>query len=591
MKRKRRWKAMTGSAGLVLITFFLICTKMADATFDQFYEKEREDSASVFSGYLYNEGAEYSELPDEYEDIVFWSTEDLEYHVLYQNAELDGHNWQVRQSYYKIVGDGADESVEDGVIVSTCFLWLDDTGDNGNAVIEYIQYLYGIFDYTDDIGTSYISYQKDGVEGGDYNIELVFRDDVYILYFTPGTDADYGTPAEPLESLNGATSIRAIAELSAKEVTEEEIIAADEGFKDLQISVEVLNVVRLSILFGGTTAINDIGISATDLETCELDAGIYVMNANFNMVAHEYEDCANWDCIFVYSDGWKLLDTIWNYDINEKETDREEADGGEDEEEIIVIGEASEEIPKTDYSELDSASSYVQLTSDESIEMNGVTYSMIYNGGEEEAYGYYIYADGSCLPLDCKSSSVVLNEQYIYYSYGSFESQSNYYIYSNIILYRYSIETMEQVIVYEKNESSVMVSPIVVIGNYLYFGTGTQYVGEYENLSVLDLSSNEVVTVGKAVDAIWQIEGENRLLVSAIGYPHGGPLYLMNPDGAEVVLLTEENVSEVYFGENYIYFTEISIMYDTRQVRCDLDGDNVQYLTQWISMTGEAAEE
>jgi len=590
MKRKKRWKIMTGSTTFVLILTFLICTKMAGATFDQFYEKEGKDSASVFSRYLYNEGTAYSELPDEYEDVVFWSTEELEYHILYQNVELDGHNWQVRQSYYKSVGDGADESVEDGVIIDTCFLWLDDTGENGDIVIEYVQHLYGSFDFTDNVGTAYISYQKDGVEGGDYNIELVFQSDVYILYFTPGADTDYGSPKESLESLNGATSIRALAELSAGEITEEEIIATDEGLKDLQISVEVLDVVRLSALFGVTTATNNFGISEADLETCDLDAGIYIINANLNMTAYEYEDCANWDCIFVYLDGWKLLDTIWNYDLNEEETGGEETSGNEEDEEIVIIGEASEEVPETDDSETDSASSFVQLTSDGSIEMNGVTYSMAYNGGEGEAFGYYIYADGSCLPFDCKSPSVVMNEQYIYYSYGSFESQSDTYIYSSVIIYRYSIETIEQEIVYEKKESSPMISPIAVIDSYLYFGDDTQYSGEYRNLTVLDMSNNTVVTVGKDVDTIQPVEGENCLLVSATGFPHGGSLYLMDYDGGNVTLISEENVSAVEILDGCICFTEVTLDFNTRQGRCDLDGSNVEYLSEWVNLTWDVIE-
>ncbi|MCD7866914.1 MAG: DUF5050 domain-containing protein, partial [Clostridiales bacterium] len=245
--------------------------------------------------------------------------------------------------------------------------------------------------------------------------------------------------------------------------------------------------------------------------------------------------------------------------------------------------ESTEEEIDTGNEENDPAS-YVEISIYNEREIDGKTYSVVSNGKEDAACAYTVYVrdeSGETTPLIyCQGYGILTNGEYLYYSVGEYESSTiNYYLYSRISIYRYNIASRESQLIYSQEGSTGLYLPFACIDNYLYAGSETQYGGEYGTFLSINLSTGEAVRVVKEADSIQQLPGSDKLLVSATGFPHGGPLYLISPDGKEVVLITEEAVCEVEVENDFIYFTETTMTWETKRGKCNLDGSQVQYLT------------
>ncbi|MDO5135784.1 MAG: hypothetical protein Q4D55_06990 [Eubacteriales bacterium] len=74
---------------------------------------------------------------------------------------------------------------------------------------------------------------------------------------------------------------------------------------------------------------------------------------------------------------------------------------------------------------------------------------------------------------------------------------------------------------------------------------------------------------------------KGKLFVSAKGFPHGGPLYLMSKNGKNVKKITPNYVNNANIKNGYIYFQEVTYGWDVRKCRCKLNGSG--YIASSIS--------
>lgn len=108
---------------------------------------------------------------------------------------------------------------------------------------------------------------------------------------------------------------------------------------------------------------------------------------------------------------------------------------------------------------------------------------------------------------------------------------------------------------------------------------GLQYGGVVSDLQVMNLETRKSIYVFKDADTISPLNG--KVLVSATKEPHGGPFFIMNKDGSGVKMITDEYVLKYKIKGKYIYYMEVTIMWDRRVSRCDLNGNNKKVLENW----------
>lgn len=222
---------------------------------------------------------------------------------------------------------------------------------------------------------------------------------------------------------------------------------------------------------------------------------------------------------------------------------------------------------------------YKTVTTEKAQRVGNITYSIKYNGWLGHTYTIYKSKNGKkeVLIPNCVSDTFVTNGKYIYYSTGKYLYSTNYAIYNNRNICRYTIKSGKSEVIKKNKDTGLVYAPFACDGKYLYIGVQTQYAGEYGGLIVINLKTKKSISVKKDVDKIQNVNG--KLLVSATGFPHGGALYLMNRDGTGVKLLTDQNVIKVEVKGKYIYFTESTITWNTKRYKCNLDGSNKQILT------------
>ena len=115
-------------------------------------------------------------------------------------------------------------------------------------------------------------------------------------------------------------------------------------------------------------------------------------------------------------------------------------------------------------------------------------------------------------------------------------------------------------------------------GRYLYIGEQTQYGDGFGNFSVLDLKAKSIKQINKDSSAVQLVKG--KVLVNSVGFPHGGPVYLVNKDGSNLKVICDRAIKVSVKG-NYIYYTEATYDWRTRKCRCDLNGNKKKALTAW----------
>ncbi len=115
-------------------------------------------------------------------------------------------------------------------------------------------------------------------------------------------------------------------------------------------------------------------------------------------------------------------------------------------------------------------------------------------------------------------------------------------------------------------------------GTYLYMGYQTQYGDGLGNFAVVNLKKRQIKRLGKDCSTVQSVK--NKVLVTAVGFPHGGPVYLINRDGSKCKIISDRAIKVSVKG-NYIYYTEATYDWKTRKCRCDLNGNNKKALTAW----------
>ena len=223
---------------------------------------------------------------------------------------------------------------------------------------------------------------------------------------------------------------------------------------------------------------------------------------------------------------------------------------------------------------------YKKITFYKSGKVNGTTYSMKYNS---RTHRYIVYAAKNgkkkAVLKSCSSSSIVTNGKYLYYESTAFISMGSFGgTYRKRKLVQYNLKTGKNKVLISFKGEGHEDSIIGCDGTYLYMGYQTQYGDGLTNFAVVNLKKRQVKRLGKDCSTVQKVK--NRVLVTAVGFPHGGPVYLINRDGSKCKTICSRAIKVSVKG-NYIYYTEATYDWKTRKCRCNLNGNNKKALTSW----------
>jgi len=191
-----------------------------------------------------------------------------------------------------------------------------------NQVLEWLYNVYSSYDYLDE-EYSYISYQWDSVENGNYDIELIrsTSSDNWVIEFETPLNENWGSPESIVEIINKAESKEEIVNLFAATEVMEDPEIQEELNNILDFSLHISDVAvekRLSRINYLVALTDSYGFSATDflrsLLNCELESYLYVIKAHIDgQYLYSDESGGEWievsdDCLAIlgYSDGWKI---------------------------------------------------------------------------------------------------------------------------------------------------------------------------------------------------------------------------------------------------------------------------------------------
>ncbi len=243
---------------------------------------------------------------------------------------------------------------------------------------------------------------------------------------------------------------------------------------------------------------------------------------------------------------------------------------------LFTTAETAENVQATS----NGLSAYKKITFFKSGKVNGTTYSMKYN---DRTNRYIVYAAKNgkkkAILNSCSSGSIVINEKYLYYESAVFLRSGNFGgTYKKRKLVQYNLKTRKnKVLISFKGEGPVD-SVIGCDGTYIYMGYQTQYGDGLGNFTVVNLKKRQVKRLGKDCSTVQSVK--NKVLVTAVGFPHGGPVYLINRDGSKCKIISDR-VIKVSVKGSYIYYTEATYDWKTRKCKCDLNGNNKKALTTW----------
>ncbi len=212
--------------------------------------------------------------------------------------------------------------------------------------------------------------------------------------------------------------------------------------------------------------------------------------------------------------------------------------------------------------------------------VGGSIYSLKYNDNTKR-YNIYVEKNGkkSVLAKNCISGTIVTNGKYIYYESGSFAQRGSFgYSYKGRKIICMKISTKKVTRITNFRDAGRAHSMMGCDGRYLYIGEQTQYGDGFGNFSVLDLKTKSIKQTNKDSSAVQSVKG--KVLVNSVGFPHGGPVYLVNKDGSNLKVICDRAIKVSVKG-NYIYYTEATYDWRTRKCRCDLNGNKKKALTAW----------
>ena len=223
---------------------------------------------------------------------------------------------------------------------------------------------------------------------------------------------------------------------------------------------------------------------------------------------------------------------------------------------------------------------YKKITFYKSGKVNGTTYSMKYN---DRTNRYIVYASKNgkkkAILNSCSSGSIVTNGKFLYYESAAFLRSGSFGgTYKNLKLVQYNLKTRKNKVLISFRGEGPADSIIGCDGTYLYMGYQTQYGDGLGNFAVVNLKKRQIKRLGKDCSTVQSVK--NKVLVTAVGFPHGGPVYLINRDGSKCKIISDRAIKVSVKG-NYIYYTEATYDWKTRKCRCDFNGNNKKALTVW----------
>ena len=198
---------------------------------------------------------------------------------------------------------------------------------------------------------------------------------------------------------------------------------------------------------------------------------------------------------------------------------------------------------------------YKKITFYKSGKVNGTTYSMKYNS---RTHRYIVYAAKNgkkkAVLKSCSSGTIVTNGKYLYYESAAFLRSGSFGgTYKNRKLVQYILNTRKYLVLISFWGVVPADSIIGCDGTYLYMGYQTQYGDGMGNFAVVNLKKRQIKRLGKDCSTVQSVK--NKVLVTAVGFPHGGPVYLINRDGSKCKTICSRAIKVSVKG-NYIYYTE-----------------------------------
>jgi len=233
----------------------------------------------------------------------------------------DGYEWRIVHFYYTDI-ETPDLHCDENVIINSSAVLTNSDLFEDNQVLEWLYNVYSSYDYLDE-EYSYISYQWDSVENGNYDIELIrsTSSDNWVIEFETPLNENWGSPESIVEIINKAESKEEIVNLFAATEVMEDPEIQEELNNILDFSLHISDVAvekRLSRINYLVALTDSYGFSATDflrsLLNCELESYLYVIKAHIDgQYLYSDESGGEWievsdDCLAIlgYSDGWKI---------------------------------------------------------------------------------------------------------------------------------------------------------------------------------------------------------------------------------------------------------------------------------------------
>lgn len=225
-------------------------------------------------------------------------------------------------------------------------------------------------------------------------------------------------------------------------------------------------------------------------------------------------------------------------------------------------------------------SAYKKISFYKSDKVKGTTYSMKYNSRTNR---YIVYATKNgkkkVVFKNCSSGTIVTNGKFFYYESAAFVRSGNFGgTYRKRTLMQYNLKTGTNKVLISFGGEGPVDGIIGCDGTYLYMGYETQYGDGMGNFAVVNLETRQIKRLKKDCSTVQKVK--NKVLVTAVGFPHGGPVYLINRDGSKCKTICGRAIKVSVKG-NYIYYTEATYDWKTRKCRCDLNGNKKKALTSW----------
>lgn len=286
-----------------------------------FVTTRHKANQTVLTQYLYMEGKNYTELTDDYEMIDVSDTGQITTCAMTKSVEIGTTSWTATNTFYSYISDTLEMDTDIGEIRSTYFSLNNRWQYDDSYILSEIEAIYGEYDYLtcsddfEDYGKScilsYTSYQWDGVENSNYDMELLCLDEEVSLHFIR-RDSQNNRNSDPfavLAEFNEADTLYEglnCIEWEDEDEKEAVISRISENLQNLDIEVDLISSIRFSRTYAPYTWSNVLGYYAIDYPD---SSEIYLGYANLTAILdEEYETINGYVVIGFYDGEWKIYD-------------------------------------------------------------------------------------------------------------------------------------------------------------------------------------------------------------------------------------------------------------------------------------------